>query len=275
MRIVFLIKSTVLCRDCIWIRTRWIYMYLFLSYKCKESGIHLFACIFLCLQCCRRFCKAPGCWIWNPRTGRFVVWAACYKRQPIHFNDLHIYTPAPGSQWQWSDALHEQAICFWSDFLNNYFRPWLKRVLIVWLALLDTGNICFFLTNDKVESGPAGPLIICCFWVLLEQTSPSTVAWAVGCLCLGSILKVQTKRSCGWRAERCPWRAYKLNAVKFSVWHSLSSDSVAFVFLPPLVAQDTWDGSKAFAPRRDQFGSGCTNFSATRNQILKALKSCF
>lgn len=133
----------------------------------------------------------------------------------------------------------------------------------------------FFLTNDKVESGPAGPLIICCFWVLLEQTSPSTVAWAVGCLCLGSIFKIQKNRSCGWGTDRCPWRACKINAVKFSVWHSLSSDSVAFVFLPPLVAQDTWDGSKAFAPRRDQFGSGCTNFSATRNQILKALKSCF
>lgn len=228
---------------------------------------------FLCLQCCPRFCKAPRCRIWNPRTGRFVVWAACYKRQPIHFNDLHIYTPALGSQWQWSDALHEQTICFW--FPKQLFQALVKRILIVWLALLDTGNICFFLTNDKVESGPAGPLIICCFWVLLEQTSPSTVAWAVGCLCLGSILKVQTKRSCGWRAERCPWRAYKLNAVKFSVWHSLSSDSVAFAFLPPLVAQDTWDGSQAFAPRRDQFGSGCTNFSATRNQILKALKSCF
>ncbi len=155
---------------------------------------------------------------------------------------------------------------FWSVFLNTYFRCWLKRVLIVWMALLDTGSIWkLFFDKRKVESGPAGPLIICCFWVLLEQTSPSIVAWAVGCLCLGSILKIQNNRSCGWRSERCPWKACKLKTVKFSVWHSLSFDAVVFVFRPPLVAQDTWDGCKAFAPRRDAFGSGCTNFSATRN----------
>ena len=88
-------------------------MDLLLSYKRKESGIHLFACmLFYVYNVAADFARHPDAGSGIQEQEGSSSEPPATSASPSTSTTCTFTPQPPGSQWQWSDALHEQTICF-------------------------------------------------------------------------------------------------------------------------------------------------------------------